>query len=112
MPASTKLQEKLGDDVQVIFVECQNTPKDTYEAFAWKMKWMGNRAMWTVERPIPTKGNGLPEVALIGVDGEVVMQEVWRLGQKFEDAIGGRVKVEGQPRARQELKRLGSSSRG
>ena len=49
MPASTKLQEKFGDDVQVIFVECQNTPKDTYEAFAWKMKWMGNRSMWTAE---------------------------------------------------------------
>ena len=93
MPASTKLQEKLGDDVQVIFVECQNTPKDTYEAFAWKMKWMGNRAMWTAERPIPTKGNGLPEVALIGVDGDVVLQGYpGDFGKKFEEAVAAEVK--------------------
>lgn len=93
MPASTKLQEKYGDDVQVIFVECQRTPKDEYEAFAWKMKWMGNGAMWTIERPIPTKGNGLPETALIGVDGSVIMQgNPGDLGKKFDEALAAEVK--------------------
>lgn len=93
MPASTKLQEKYGDDVQVIFVECQNTTKDVYEAFAWKMKWMGNRAMWTAERPIPTKGAGLPEVALIGVDGEVLLQgNPGDFGKKFEEAVAAEIK--------------------
>jgi hypothetical protein len=73
VPTSTKLQEQFGDDVQVIFVECQNTPKDTYEAFAWKMKWMGNGAMWTTERPMATVGNGLPETAVLGIDGAILM---------------------------------------
>lgn len=93
MPTSTKLQEQYGDDVQVIFVECQGTAKDVYEAFAWKMKWMGNRAMWTTERPIPTKGNGLPETALIGVDGSVVMQgNPGDFGKKFEEAVAAEIK--------------------
>jgi len=88
VPASTKLQEKYGDDVQVIFVECQGTARDVWEAFAWKMKWMGNRAMWTTERPIPTVGQGLPEVALIGVDGNVVLQGYpGDLGKKLDTAL-------------------------
>ena len=100
MPASTKLQEKYGDDVQVIFVECQNTPKDTYEAFAWKMKWMGNRSMWTAERPIPTKGQGLPEVALIGVDGEILMQGYpGDFGKKFDEAVAAEIKKAKDPPA-------------
>ncbi|MFN0007478.1 MAG: hypothetical protein ACKVXR_06175 [Planctomycetota bacterium] len=100
MPASTKLQEKYGEDVQVIFVECQNTPKDTWEAFAWKMKWMGNRSMWTTERPIPTVGKGLPEVALIGVDGEVVLQGYpGDFGKKFDEAVEGEIKKSKEPPA-------------
>jgi hypothetical protein len=93
VPASTKLQEKLGDEVQVIFVESQGTPKDVYEAFAWKMKWMGNRAMWTTEPPIAPKSNGLPEVALLGIDGEVIMQgHPGDFGKKFEEAIAAEIK--------------------
>ncbi len=93
MPTSTKLQDQYGDDVQVIFVECQGTAKDVYEAFAWKMKWMGNRSMWTTERPIPTKGNGLPETALIGVDGTVLLQgNPGDFGKKFEEAVAAEVK--------------------
>jgi len=88
VPASTKLQDRYGEDVQVIFVECQGTDKDVYEAFAWKMKWMGNRAMWTDERPIAMKGRGLPEAALIGVDGTVLLQgNPGGLGKKFEEAV-------------------------
>jgi hypothetical protein len=93
VPASTKLQEKYGDDVQVIFVECQGTSKDVYEAFAWKMKWMGNGAMWTTEPPIPPKGKTLPETALIGVDGQVVLQgNPGDFGKKFEEALAAEVK--------------------
>lgn len=93
MPTSIKLQEELGDDVQVIFVECQNTPRDAWEAYAWSRKWMGNNAMWTIERPIDTTGSGLPEVALIGVDGSVLMQgHPGDLGKKLEEAIAAEVK--------------------
>ena len=93
MPTSVKLQEKFGDDVQVIFVECQNTTKDVFEAFAWKMRWMGNNAMWTAERPLSTKGAGLPETALIGIDGSVIMQgNPGGFGKKFEEAVNAEVK--------------------
>lgn len=93
MPASTKLQDQYGDALQVIFVECQGATREQYEAFAWKMKWMGNNSMWTEERPIPTVGNGLPETALIGVDGHVIMQgHPGDLGKKLDDAIAAEVK--------------------
>ena len=93
MPASVKLQELYGDDVQVIFVECQNTAKDVYQAFAWKMKWMGNGAMWTAERPLTTKGRGLPETALIGIDGTVLMQgNPGDFGKKLEAAVVAEIK--------------------
>jgi len=93
VPASIKIQEQFGDDVQVIFVECQNTTKDVWEAFAWKMKWMGNGAWWTIERPIPTVGQGLPETALIGIDGTVLMQgHPGDFGKKFEEAIAAEIK--------------------
>jgi len=93
VPASLKIQEQFGDDVQVIFVECQGTEKNTYEAFIWKMKWMGNNALWTNERVIPTVGRGLPEVALIGVDGSVLMQGYpGDFGKRLEETIAAEVK--------------------
>ena len=100
MPASTKLQEKYGEDLQVIFVECQSTPKDTYEAFAWKSKWMGNRSMWTAELPVKKESNVLPEVALIGVDGEVLLQgNPGGFGKKFDEAIVAEIKKAKEPPA-------------
>jgi len=93
VPTAVKHQRELGDDVQVIFVECQGADRDTYEAFAWKMKWMGNSAVWTDERPIPTTGTGLPETALIGVDGKVILQgHPGMLGKKLEDALTAEIK--------------------
>ncbi len=100
MPASVKLQEQYGDDVQVLFVECQNTPQDVYEAFAWKMKWMGNGAMWTAERPISTKGSGLPETAVLGIDGTVLLQgHPGDFGKKLEETIAAEIKKSKQPPA-------------
>lgn len=98
MPTAVKHQRELGDDIQVIFVECQGADRDTYEAFAWKMKWMGNQAMWTEERPLPTTGSGLPETALIGVDGSVIMQgHPGALGKKLTEAIEAEIKKSKQP---------------
>lgn len=88
MPASVKLQEQYGDQIQVIFVHCQQPPQDEWEAFAWKSKWMGNDAMWTEERPFPTKGQGLPEAALVGIDGTILMQgHPGSFGKKLEETI-------------------------
>lgn len=93
MPTAVKHQRELGDDLQVIFVECQGADRDTYEAFAWKMKWMGNAAMWTEERPFPTLGDGLPETALIGVDGRVILQgNPAALGKRLNEALAAEIK--------------------
>jgi hypothetical protein len=93
VPTAVKHQRELGDDIQVIFVECQGADRDTYEAFAWKMKWMGNAAMWTEERPFPTLGSGLPETALIGVDGKVILQgSPGALGKRLNEALEAEIK--------------------
>jgi hypothetical protein len=93
VPTALKLQEEFGDDLQVIFVECQGANRDQYEAFAWKMKWMGGRAMWTEERPFGKVANTLPETALVGVDGKILLQgNPGDLGSKLEEAIAAEVK--------------------
>jgi hypothetical protein len=100
VPTSVKLQEKYGDDVQVIFVESQGHSREDYESFAWRNKWMGNNAIWTDERPIPTVGQGLPETALIGNDGKVIMQGYpGDFGKKFEAAVEAEIKKSKSPPA-------------
>lgn len=93
MPTAIKLQEQYGDALQVVFVECQGATRDQYEAFAWKMKWMGNGAMWTEERPMPTVGQGLPETALLGIDGKVLLQGYpGDFGKKLEELLAVEIK--------------------
>lgn len=93
VPSALKLQEEFGDDLQVIFVECQGSTRDQVEAFTWRMKWMGGRAMWTEERPFPTVGNGLPETALVGIDGTILMQGYpGDMGGKLEEALVAEIK--------------------
>jgi hypothetical protein len=100
VPASIKLQEQYGDAIQVIFVESQAHTREDYESFAWRSKWMGNNAIWTDERPIPTVGDGLPETALIGVDGKVIMQgNPGGFGKKLEAAVEAEVKKSKSPPA-------------
>ncbi len=93
MPASIELQREYGDDLQVLFVECQGADLETSEAFAWRQKWMGTQAMWTVERPMDPKGSGLPAFALLDVEGNVLL-EGNPLEQKkaIEEAIAEQVK--------------------
>jgi hypothetical protein len=92
------LQEEYGDDIQVIFVECQGATREQFEAFAWKQKWMGNNAMWTEERPFATVGSGLPETALIGIDGKIIMQgHPGSFGKKLEAAIEAEIKKSKKP---------------
>ena len=94
MPAALKLAEEYGDALQVIFVECQGATRDQYEAFVWKQKWMGpSNTMWTEERPFPTVGNGLPETALVGIDGKILMQGYpGNFGKKLEEALAAEIK--------------------
>ncbi len=74
MPAALKLKEQFGDDLHVVFVESQGATADVHEAFVWRMKWMGLGGLWTSEQPFPTLGDGLPETALVGVDGKILFQ--------------------------------------
>lgn len=72
MPAALKLQESLGDDLAVIFVECQGATRDEVESFAIARRWMGGRALWTTERPFDVGSRSLPYFVLLGSDGRVI----------------------------------------
>ena len=94
MPASIKLQQQYGDDVQVIFVESQRHSREEYEAFAWRAKWMGTNAMWTEEPPVQPTGTGLPECALIGVDGKILLQgNPLALKKQIDETVAAQVKL-------------------
>ncbi len=98
MPASIKLQQQYGGDLQVLFVECQGADLATSEAFAWRQKWMGTEAMWTTERPLEAKGSGLPQFALLDTEGKLLLSGN-PLGQKkqIEEAIAEQVKKAKNP---------------
>jgi hypothetical protein len=93
VPASLKLQEQFGDDLQVIFVECQGADMATSEAFAWRQGWMGTQAMWTTERPVQVEGRSLPKFALLDREGKLLLSGN-PLDQKkdIEKAIAEQVK--------------------
>ena len=74
MPASLKLQAKYGDDIQVVFVESQGATVDQAEGAALKYKFLGGRAAWTSEQPFETGSNTLPNFALLGNDGKVLIK--------------------------------------
>jgi hypothetical protein len=73
VPTAVELQTEYGDAIQVILVESQNAEDEDMLAFALKHKWLGNRAIWTSERPFSTGGSGLPSYALLGPDGAVLL---------------------------------------
>lgn len=89
MPTSIKLQEEYGDDLQVVFVESQNTPPDKTEAFILGRKWMGGLAMWTTERPFESGTNGLPNYVLLSNEGEVLKK-----GNHVSSAVGELIDAE------------------
>jgi len=93
VPASIKLQQEYGDDLQVLFVEVQGANLETAEAFAWRQKWMGTRAMWTTERPLEVPGNGIPKFALLDTEGKLLLEgNPLDMKKKIEAAIGEQVK--------------------
>lgn len=74
MPSAIKKAHEYGDDLAIIFVECQGATPEAMERFAWEHGWMGTSALWTSERPVTAEGNGLPSCALIGADGRVILK--------------------------------------
>jgi len=72
VPQSVKMQNELGDDLQVIFVESQNHTIEEAEQLALQKKWFSDRAIWTTERPFEFGDGGLPHTVLLGNDGQVL----------------------------------------
>jgi hypothetical protein len=72
VPSSIKLQEELGDKVQIVFVSQSDAPKAA-QAFALKKKWLGGRAMWTQEPPFETGLSYIPAAVLLSSEGEVLL---------------------------------------
>lgn len=94
MPASIKLQEEFGDDLQVIFVESQGATRDKAAAFALRQKWVGTNVMWTDERPANSPGRGLPSFILLGNDGEVLLSgNPLAKKKQIEEAIADQVSL-------------------
>ncbi|MHC4822773.1 MAG: hypothetical protein ACYTEP_02015 [Planctomycetota bacterium] len=73
MPAAVKLQEEFGDDLQVIFVESQNSGFGKSVGMATKSGWLGNQAIWTNNYLFSSPGRGLPAFALLDGEGKVVI---------------------------------------
>ncbi len=71
MPASVKLKEAYGSDLEILMVECQGADEETFMKFAAKQKWLGRELMWTAERPFITGAKGLPNFALLDETGTI-----------------------------------------
>lgn len=69
---SLKLQEELGDDITVLFVQSQEASDEDAERFVYKQKWLNDRSLWAVEHPFNTGSGSLPNYALLSIDGEVL----------------------------------------
>ena len=93
MPASLKLQEEYGDQIQVIFVESQGATADAAEKFAFKRTWLSGPSMWTTERPFDSGSGGLPNFVLLSNEGEVLLKgNPMSMKSKIEDAIEAEVR--------------------
>ncbi len=73
MPAAIRLQEEYGDQINVLFVECQNSAEADIVKKQLMYKWLGGPAVWTKERPFALAGNGLPKFALLDAEGRIVL---------------------------------------
>jgi hypothetical protein len=72
VPASLKLQQQYGDDLQVLFVESQGASAAEAAAFVLKQKWLGGAGIWTTEHPCDSGSRSLPSAVLLGGDGRVL----------------------------------------
>ncbi len=67
-----KMQEEMGDDIQILLVESQGHTLDDAEKMAYQKKWINDRSIWTTEQPFDTGAKGLPNYALLGNDGTLL----------------------------------------
>jgi len=97
VPHSIKLQEEHGDDLAVLFVEVQGTPRAQADAFALGKEWLGTQALWTTESPFRLDVRGIPQFALLSPTGEVVLAgHNSALQSQLDDAIEDMVRSIGK----------------
>ncbi len=105
MPASLKLQEEYGDQIQVIFVESQGATPAAAEKFAFQRSWLNGPSMWTSERPFDSGARGLPSFVLLSNEGEVLLKgNPMAMKGQIEEAVEAEVRKgkkapEGTPKA-------------
>jgi thiol-disulfide isomerase/thioredoxin len=93
VPASVKLQQTFGDDLQVVFVESQDATPDSMEGFCLVRRWLGTRAMWTCEQPFDSGARMLPYFVLVGNDGRVLLKgNPLEQGKEIERQIAEQIK--------------------
>jgi hypothetical protein len=91
VPHSLELQEKFGDDLQVIFVHSQDATPEEVERFILAHKWMVDRPIWTNEQPFQTGSSGLPHATILGNDGKVIFNG--SPDGSMEDLIAEQIKL-------------------
>ncbi len=69
------MQEKYGDQVQFLFVESQGTSAGDTEKFVLQKSWISDHAIWTNEQPFETGARGIPHCVVLGIDGEVLIND-------------------------------------
>lgn len=67
-----RMQEELGDDVTILFVESQGATPEQAEKFVYSHKWANDHSIWTSEQPFSNGMQGLPNATLLGNDGQVL----------------------------------------
>lgn len=88
MPAALKLKEEYGDDLQVVFVESQNSGYEKSIADALKYGWLTHDVVWSSDYVFSTGSKGLPSFALLDAEGCVVLKgSSSDLKGKMEDEI-------------------------
>lgn len=88
-----KKLEEFGDDLVVLFVEVQGADMDRVTSFALGQKWLGRGGIWTTDRPFGTGSAGIPDYALLGADGKVLMKgSPLADASKIHDAIEAEIR--------------------
>ncbi len=88
-----KKMEEFGSDLEVLFVEVQGADMDRVASFTLNQKWLGRGGIWTTDAPFQTGSNGIPNYALLGADGKILMMgNPLADAAKIEEAIANEIK--------------------
>jgi len=79
-------QKEYGEDLAVVLSEIPSNGIEKLEATALERKWLGSRAMWTIEFPAYPGLHGIPQYTLVSSEGKVLMRGVSAVaGMNFLD---------------------------